>query len=64
MVADSTKEVSMKTNKLHVIDVSDSQKEWLEGEKKRTKGTYASIVRGLIQEKINKEERKKRAPKG
>jgi hypothetical protein len=35
--------------------ITEAQRKWLEGEKKRTGNQFASIVRNLIQEQINKE---------
>lgn len=39
--------------------ITPHQYEWLEREKQRTGNTFAAIVRGLIQEEISKEKRKK-----
>jgi hypothetical protein len=37
--------------------ITEAQRKWLETEKKRTGNQFATIVRNLIQEKINKEEK-------
>lgn len=42
----------MNQNKLAPMSLTESQRKWLESEAARTGNSIASIVRGLIQEKL------------
>jgi len=44
--------------KLPTIPLTDEQSEWIADQKKNRVESFATIIRGLIQEKVEKEKRK------
>jgi hypothetical protein len=46
----------MSKKKLAPIEITKPQSDWLEAEKSRTGNTTATLIRTLIQEKIDKKE--------
>lgn len=51
----------MNKKQLAPITVTGPQREWLEKEKQRTGNAFSTIMRNLIQEKVNAEIAKKEA---
>lgn len=45
----------MPVYRLPTIEPTKPQEKWIKKQKKKTKKTYADIMRGLIQEKIDEE---------
>jgi len=52
------KELSMPSQRL-AVSITEEQRKWLELENGRTKESFTSIIRNLIQDKANKEAKKK-----